>query len=438
MLITNLTNDLYSLGNSSVQRFYNGDGREVKRKKFDFTEDPNMTDWPNGTWQNEDPIYYIRSSVLGGEVISETWPAGKKKKTFVLAAGAKIATQSEYPWGGAGNESVSFEHFDASGLSYRSTAVNGDAIFGDGQFDGAPAELDPLGGNTGLSTPYIEPLQPPPPDQNFPYFPIDTDSPIYVNGQRVSCSLDGFAIGCGQAFSMLGNSADIDFANTSHWVLSQLGIFAVRHAVGNNDAPVPPGGNPDSAYATTRYEYEYFFSGSFWGPRGIQQQTQQGPKVDRGLPSNIRTLISDLAKRADCANILKKFADELGKKGKLDEIGKGKTFIESVFDNLKWIEINDAAAGSGARTDGDVIYVRNYGRNNTNPLFDLTKPSMSPAGQNAAYARYILQELVHNFRNGNNTFDDSGIDKAAKQILNGMDLTSAAKLRSDFAATAGK
>jgi len=94
---------------------------------------------------------------LGSEILSETDGTGRKKKTFILAAGAKIATQSEYIYNGNTNRAVSFDHADASRMSNRSSMTNGGVVYGDG-FEGAPAETDPMGGNVGMSTPYVEVL----------------------------------------------------------------------------------------------------------------------------------------------------------------------------------------------------------------------------------------------------------------------------------------
>ena len=141
--------------------------------------------------------------------------------------------------------------------------------------------------------------------------------------------------------------------------------------------------------------------------------------------ANLRALVNDLAQRPECADLLKKFADELGAGGDLDVTESGKTFIESVFDNVKTFEINDAAAGSGARTDGDVVWLRDYS-------------TLPKAHQNALYAKYSLQELVHNFKKGNHTFSDARLDRAARSILSGMDSAVASKIRSDFKAMAGK
>lgn len=150
-------------------------------------------------------------------------------------------------------------------MSRRTINSGGVAFEGDGG-EVSPVEADPMGGNTGTATPYIEFLPPYEPPQDFPMLePIMTDSPMYVNGQRVTCNLDGMAIGCSQAFGMLGHSADIDFANSDPWVLGQLGISWIRREIADNNAPTPPGGDPDTSYATTRYVYEYFFSGISWG-----------------------------------------------------------------------------------------------------------------------------------------------------------------------------
>ncbi len=85
--------------------------------------------------------------------------------------------------------------------------TNGTVIYGEG-YDGAPAEIDPLGGNAGLSTPYIELIEPPPPE--YPtLIPYNFDSPMYVNGQRVTATLDGVEVPLSLAWSALQNGSAI-------------------------------------------------------------------------------------------------------------------------------------------------------------------------------------------------------------------------------------
>jgi hypothetical protein len=72
-------------------RFYDGIGREIKRSTANYVEMQSSSNWILK------PIkYYIRSSVLGGEIVSEVWANGKKGKTFVRAAGSQLAYQSAY------------------------------------------------------------------------------------------------------------------------------------------------------------------------------------------------------------------------------------------------------------------------------------------------------------------------------------------------------
>ena len=202
-------------------RYYDGNGREVKRGGSNYVENPNATTPPFGSWAAENPTYYIRSSVLGNEVISEVNHLGKRTKGYVRAAGTTLATQTG-DTANPQNQYVYFEHTDASGMSYRATMNTGAPVATHG-FDAAPAELDPMGGNAGLFNPYIT-FNPPPIHPEIPTLqPFDSLDTMRVNGQQLSCSLDGISVSCGLAFSSLqSGSANIDFANTNSWTLSQL------------------------------------------------------------------------------------------------------------------------------------------------------------------------------------------------------------------------
>lgn len=161
----------------NIQRYYSGDGREGKRAKQIFNGNP-------GYWQDLGATYYVRSSVLNGEVISEVDSTGKKVKTHVYASGSKLAVQSEYTYNSTTTESVEFEHFDASGMSYRRSLSNGIGVVGAGDYEGTPGEFDPLGGNAGLTTPYVEEPEPlPDPGPLSPIFPFYTDAPMMCGGR---------------------------------------------------------------------------------------------------------------------------------------------------------------------------------------------------------------------------------------------------------------
>ena len=214
-----------------TNRFYDGGGREGKRTSKNYVENGQG----GGSWVDEPKKYYIRSSVLGGEVVSETDASGRKAKTYVRAAGATLAWQTVYyhPTTQAESEYVNFEHFDASGLSYRSTANDGTTIYGEGA-EGSPAELDPMGSNVGLYTPYIELIQPIEPE--YPSLqPLNMDMPVYVDGQRVTATLDGMEIPIGMVLGMMQNGSAIPAALAPYQHLpgfqfnsNGLGIFTVQ------------------------------------------------------------------------------------------------------------------------------------------------------------------------------------------------------------------
>ena len=66
-------------------------------------------------------------------------------------------------------------------MSYRGTSKLVAELFGDGQFEGSPAEMDPKGGSVGLETPYFElPPPPEPPTIDWGYIPLKAETPMMV------------------------------------------------------------------------------------------------------------------------------------------------------------------------------------------------------------------------------------------------------------------
>ncbi len=276
----------YSGSFGEIERFYDGDGREVKRKKIDYTPDPYATQWPYGSWTEKGTTYYIRSSVLGGAVVSEALPSGAKEKSFVMAGGAKIATQNEYQYSSSNNEAVTFDHFDRIGMSFRSSAADGTVPLYEGQYAGAPAEMDPMGGNMGIANPYAQEIpEPPPSEESYPFFPVDGDFPMYADGQQVRCTLDGMSVGCSLALSMLGNSANVDPKNTDMRILSQLGIFAAW--IENDVDPYVPTPSPGVTLVETSTppdgHWEYLVSSSLW--QSQLQPTLRTPASTKPTPA---------------------------------------------------------------------------------------------------------------------------------------------------------
>ncbi|CAN5407495.1 hypothetical protein BH20ACI2_BH20ACI2_14230 [soil metagenome] len=167
-----------------TERFFDGAGREAKSTARDLQNPPDVR-----------TNYYIRSTVLGGEIITVANATGRKTKTLVYAAGATLARQTvayDASWNPI--ESMEFEQWDASGMSYRQTLPN--AI---GSYNGAvdSGEADPLGNGVGLDgVDYFEENLPP--DRDFPMAQARTaeDSVMYRDGSYVRCFEDGMPTSC--------------------------------------------------------------------------------------------------------------------------------------------------------------------------------------------------------------------------------------------------
>lgn len=83
-----------------------GIGQQVKTEETAWNEDAQS--------EVTETKYYVRSSVLGGKVLTEAW-VGASTRTFVYAGAAVLALQ----WRSFGFESVDWEHKDPSGASVR-------------------------------------------------------------------------------------------------------------------------------------------------------------------------------------------------------------------------------------------------------------------------------------------------------------------------------
>lgn len=133
------------------------------------------------------------------------------------------------------NEYVFFQHNDASGMSYRTARADG-TVLGTNYTEGAPAELDPLGGNVGTATPYVisggGSLQPEIPTlQNL----TDWDY-LLVNGQKVEFQMDGVTVPYGVLAGLLGGGGGAIITGfSSSTSISGVGIGVSYTAIpGNN------------------------------------------------------------------------------------------------------------------------------------------------------------------------------------------------------------
>jgi YD repeat-containing protein len=192
-----------------------GDGQVVKRVE----QQPN-TFPPAAT-----TTYYLVSSVLGGRVITELNESGQKTKGYVYAGGEVLARQEQ--------NQVTWQH---------SNPLTGNR--GESGAEGwytVTVEADSMGVNVGVEDPFVDP---------FPVgFEPSPETPMIgglgegggcssSNPNCTRCFLDGFAIGCEQAASMMDVGAAIPaqlaaFQNRPGFIFQSVGLGLYRYYIPN-------------------------------------------------------------------------------------------------------------------------------------------------------------------------------------------------------------
>ena len=159
----------------------------------------------------------MRSSVLGGQVLTELTSSGAKQRTFVYS-GSQVFAWQESPFG---TPRVMWEHRDPSNASFRMSDINGSTSTGTDQEQ--PAELDPLGADSGTSNAYL--IDPNPPSDTtsllpYPSFsdPRHPGKTYTVDGIRVPA--DYFMI---RAESLSTGGVEISANGTSSSAAANLG-----------------------------------------------------------------------------------------------------------------------------------------------------------------------------------------------------------------------
>ncbi len=173
--------------------YYDGDGREIKR----VTDACRISGNETCDWEGESARYYIRSTVLGGEVIAEANAYGPLHR-YAYAGGAKFA-ELTYRYAEpivdghlTQYDAVQYFHIDSAGVSQRVTRNSPETLLGTNSsystyIDPRQQEYDSGMSNVGTVTSYIQ--QPAPPSD--PPIPIDGDAFVYADGQWIPVYQDG-------------------------------------------------------------------------------------------------------------------------------------------------------------------------------------------------------------------------------------------------------
>jgi YD repeat-containing protein len=179
-------------GWANLNRYWDGDNHEVKRENrvYDFVAEE---------YEDPDIAYYIRSSVLGGQIVTEADDTGAKAQTFVWAGG-KIVARQLYVGANHDEEKVVWDYKDP----VRSTSK-----YLDDQLTDVSATIDtiqsgeynPIGG---FVLPYYFPPNPHAGQTNARQ---RVPSPLFeLNAGGCTVELDGVPESCDLVFSHTGRN----------------------------------------------------------------------------------------------------------------------------------------------------------------------------------------------------------------------------------------
>ena len=249
----------------TILKTYDGDGLDTKR-----VDTKDFILYPGGTQSTSSTEYYVRSTVLGGKLLTELDQAGAKKLTNVYAGDGVLAEQRII----GGTPGVFWRHEDPLTSSYRKIDQNGEE---GGSLADSPAnvEYDPLGGAIPTIDPLTDPLLSQP--SSMRQFKSAGD----VNRPEYGCIIDGEMrkdVGaCSRALKHRIGHLNASFDQSSD-ALAEIGIVAFWNEVSGRRPPIDP--DPNTTYGDGG-KWEMMFTGSgqidaefdiwIWLKRALQQ-----------------------------------------------------------------------------------------------------------------------------------------------------------------------
>ena len=219
-----------SINRYKQDRWMDGENHLVREHITDFIIDSNH---PDGHYVPRQEVkYYIRSTLLNGDVISESWRNGTKQTTFVYGFGKVLGRQQVLQ--NSATQMVFWEYSDSS----RTSQGEGNQL----QTNPLPfnrRELDPLGVDAGTSAPDPNSGGGGGEPWNYPRFgdPYEGDNGCTVDGVQTSCSV---------AYGLLGNGSAVQCPDndcgprtyynheTGHAQLLYLNVQALQMGIGTS------------------------------------------------------------------------------------------------------------------------------------------------------------------------------------------------------------
>ncbi|HKP71101.1 MAG TPA: hypothetical protein VJV05_17570, partial [Pyrinomonadaceae bacterium] len=142
-----------------------------------------------------------------------------------------------------------------------------------------------------------------------------------------------------------------------------------------------------------------------WSPlRFESRQETYGPWLDKGVPTDLRDRLKDIASRTECADILNAMFDELEEDGDLFS-----RKLDDIYMRLAGVDVEPKLSTPG-------VAQINKGKR----VIGIVPPtSTNPKQNDAFYTKITIAESVHHAR-AKGMYSDKDLDNAAKLVIPGL------------------
>jgi YD repeat-containing protein len=349
----NIHLETYGFGSAAFG--LDGDGQQVKSEETTWNEDLQS--------DVTETKYYLRSSVLGGRVLTEFWDGISYTRTFVYASAAVLAWQ----WRSYGSQFVDWEHKDPSGASVR--------LGSSGQ------ELDPLGSDAGTHGQTIIPDEGALTSYGTSYRAANPNTTYTVDGMAVS--LDTFVRRGGhllqERFALLEDAARSSVPTLLNYgVLSDDGR-SLRHFGLNEQKAIAETLESDGMLIRSWLVDDGWFTTLPALQQTARSQGRRRQKPRSSGKNRARRNTQQTNSKPAGASACERFAEELS--GRLYH-----TMEEAGFhaDARKTLAHQMVAHGKANKNFQGFLYVKSY-----TPINGF-KPELVANGQDADVYRHIL------------------------------------------------
>jgi hypothetical protein len=297
--------------------------------------------------------------------------------------------------------------------------------------DHSPVELDGLGGNAGISTPYL-PFGGNPPQQYPEYQQLGDESVMRINGQEVRATLDGVGIPFVFLLHLLQNGSALPAALDRYQHLQGFrfesngsGTFSVNipRQVGWN--VTYNGQNDNQGTASAVYSgsnnYTFMFGAAL---SGFRQTKEDETKIDSRLPKNLKAGVVEISNRSNCKDALQALFLSL----KNRKFGDYESLdLEVLFNRISSFEINPTLTPPNEFGMGATAPIVNGKRI---VAYAIELPSPNSSVRFNQYIKVAIAELLHHARK-KGVYRDDDLDKAAGDLMTKDNYNAQLKLMKD-------